>query len=66
LNGRGFSGVVTILFIILLWYEYKAMRNFYGQGEGKTIIKFLLAASWRLFLITILLIVFLIFSLLKV
>jgi hypothetical protein len=61
-----FSPVVTALFIILLLYEYKAMRNFYGQGRGKTIIKFLLAASWRLIVIIFLLIIFSIFSLLKV
>lgn len=60
------STVAAVLFLLMLLYEYKAMRNFYGQGRGKTIVKFLLAASWRLFVITLLLIVFLFFSLLKV
>ena len=61
-----FAGIATMLFFIMLLYEYKAMRNFYGQGRGKTVIKFLLAASWRLIVIIILLIIFLVFSLLKV
>jgi hypothetical protein len=62
----GFSGIATVMIIFLLFYEYKAMRNFYGQRRGKTFLKFMLAASWRLFVIIILLILFSIFSLLKV
>ncbi|MBC7826105.1 MAG: DUF3667 domain-containing protein [Chitinophagaceae bacterium] len=32
----------TILFLYGLFYTVKAMRNFYGQGWGKTIVKFIL------------------------
>ena len=31
-----------ILFLAVMWYLYKAMRNFYGQSRGKTILKYLL------------------------
>lgn len=62
----GFGLVAGITFLILFLYEYKAMRNFYGQGRGKTIVKFLLASSWRFIVVIILLIIFLFYSLLKV
>ncbi len=55
-----------LLTLVLLLYEYKAMRNFYGQGRFKTIIKFLLATAGRVFIIILLFMVFLFFSLLKV
>ena len=54
------------LIIPLLFYEYKAMRNFYGQGRVKTFIKYLLAGAWRFIIVTILFLIFLFFSLLKV
>ncbi|MEO7394061.1 MAG: DUF3667 domain-containing protein, partial [Chitinophagaceae bacterium] len=39
----GFINLLTgILFIILFFYLYKAMRKFYGQKRGKTFLKFLL------------------------
>jgi hypothetical protein len=66
LHWEGFSVISVLITILLLFYEYKAMRNFYQQGRGKTIIKFLLATSWRLFVIIVLSIIFLFFSLLKV
>ena len=37
------SDVVTSIAILLfLFYLYKAMRKFYGQGRFKTIVKFLI------------------------
>ena len=54
------------LIIPLLFYEYKAMRNFYGQGRVKTFIKYLLAGAWRFIIVMILFLIFLFFSLLKV
>ena len=36
------SYIVTILFFGGVYYAYKAMRNFYGQGRGQTISKFLI------------------------
>ena len=61
-----FSVATTFIFLGLLFYEYKAMRNFYGQGRAKTMIKFLLAVFWRFFVIIFLLIVFSFLSVLKV
>ncbi len=61
-----FWTVSVVIFFLLLFYEYKAMRSFYGQGRSKTILKFLLATSWRFFIIVVLSVVFLFFSLLKV
>lgn len=56
----------NLLIGVLFVYEYKAMRNFYGQGRGKTILKFLLAGLWRLIIVMVLFVVFLFLSLLKV
>lgn len=58
--------LMFVFFMLLLMYEYKAMRNFYMQGRLKTIMKFVLAIIFRLAIIFILFIFFLIFSFLKV
>jgi hypothetical protein len=59
----GFIGwLVFILFMILFFYLYKAMRNFYGQGRGKTFFKFLLVAFGSFIMMVILFIFFTIFS----
>lgn len=50
---------------LLLFYEYKAMRNFYGQRRFKTFIKFLLALGGRLIIILLLFVLFFFFSILK-
>lgn len=34
--------IIWLLFLVPFFYEYKAMRVFYQQGRGKTILKFLL------------------------
>jgi hypothetical protein len=33
---------LTIANTVFIFYLYKAMRNFYGQGRVKTIVKFIL------------------------
>lgn len=58
--------VNVLLSILLFFYEYKAMRNYYGQGRAKTIIKFMLAGMGRFTIILILFLFFLLFSFLKV
>jgi len=58
--------VVFLLMIGLLVYEYKAMRNFYGQGRAKTIFKFFLAVFWRFAIFVLLAAMFLIFSIFKI
>ncbi|TMI86564.1 MAG: DUF3667 domain-containing protein [Bacteroidetes bacterium] len=49
---------------ILAWpvYLYLAMKRFYGQGHGKTVIKFLLLNITAYFLLIILMLFFLLFS----
>ena len=46
-------------------YPYRAMRNFYGQGRGKTVIKFILLLTWLTFILMLLLLVMLLFSVFK-
>lgn len=58
--------LAKILIFLLFVYEYKAMRNFYGQGRIKTLVKFILAGMWRFIVIMILFILFLFLSILKV
>lgn len=57
--------VTGILIIYIFYYGYKAMRNFYGQGRLKTLLKYLLIFFWLLVLITVLAIVAFAFSVYK-
>jgi hypothetical protein len=62
-TGWGFLGyVVGLLFILLNFYLYKAMRNFYGQRRFKTFVKYLLTAFLSLIMMIILLAIFFFFS----
>jgi hypothetical protein len=38
---RVFNWITFVLFLFMLYYVYKAMRNFYGQSRGKTILKYI-------------------------
>jgi hypothetical protein len=63
LTGWGFLNIlIFILFIAQLFYLYKAMRNFYGQGRGKTLLKLLFVTFWSFIMMLILLILFMFFS----
>jgi len=46
-------------------YEYKAMRKFYGQSRGKTLLKMFLLNTWLLFITIVLFVVFSIFIFFK-
>ncbi len=61
-TGQILEFVVLILYLLLYFYLYKAMRNFYGQRRAKTILKFLLISFFSLIMFLILLIFFLLFS----
>ncbi|MGH2553851.1 MAG: DUF3667 domain-containing protein, partial [Chitinophagaceae bacterium] len=62
-TGIGFLGIITsILVILLFFYLYKAMRIFYIQGRGKTILKFLIVSFWSLLMMLVLLVFFMFFS----
>ncbi|MBC7949876.1 MAG: DUF3667 domain-containing protein [Chitinophagaceae bacterium] len=50
------------LFIAGIYYAYRAMKNFYGQGTGKTILKFILFNLLCFFSLLLLFTVFLIFT----
>ncbi len=60
---RGMNVIINILSLSILFYLYKAMRNFYEQRRFKTIIKYILLLFSFLFLIVFL---FSIFSLISV
>jgi hypothetical protein len=60
------SWAIGFLCAWMYYYEYRAMRNFYGQSRGKTIFKFILLNIGLFFLVTLIFIGFMIFSFLKV
>lgn len=49
-----FGWIQGLLWLYSLYYMYKAMRNFYQQSRGKTILKFILANFLMLFVMIIL------------
>lgn len=56
------AAIIVFLFI----YEYKAMRNFYQQRRGKTIVKYILLNLMFFFVILILFAVFFFLSIFKI
>ncbi len=56
----------TLLILFIFFYNYKAMRNFYQQGRGKTIAKFLILHTINFFIVMILFVIFFMFSLFKI
>lgn len=57
-----FSWLEFFLGIYLLYFVYKAMRNFYGQGRLKTLLKYVLLWVMTSFTMLILIIIFLAIS----
>lgn len=55
-----------VVILLIFFYLYKAMRNFYQQRRGKTILKFVLLNLSMLVVLGILFAIFIFFSLLKV
>jgi hypothetical protein len=60
------SFISILLFALIFFYEYKAMRNFYAQRRAKTVFKFIFLNMWLLFIVTFLFVVFSFLSFLKV
>lgn len=58
-----FSGLFNIL---LFYYSYKAMRNFYHQGRKKTVAKFILLLLINLIIFIFLFLVFILFSVMTI
>lgn len=54
--------IIFLLFVTLLFYLYKAMRNFYGQRRAKTFFKFLFVGFWSFIMLLVLFISFMFFS----
>ncbi|HET6765881.1 MAG TPA: DUF3667 domain-containing protein [Chitinophagaceae bacterium] len=66
-TGWGFIGIIeTILILTGLFYALKAMKNFYRQGWGKTISKFILFNILCFISLVFLFVVFLLFSLYQI
>ena len=67
LTGWDFLNYVMLFTnLTILFYEYKALRSFYAQRRGKTILKFLLLNLFHFLVLVILFILFTFFSLLKI
>lgn len=63
LTGWNFWDILTaVLFTGLFFYLYKAMRHFYGQGRGKTLLKFILVTLGSLIMMLVLFLLFVFFS----
>jgi hypothetical protein len=56
------SFISAIIILYIFYYLYKAMRNFYRQGRGKTILKYLLLCSMLFVVMLLLMSIFLIIS----
>jgi hypothetical protein len=61
-----FKIAIWFLVVSLFIYEYKGLRNFYQQGRGKTIAKFIVLNFLFVFVLSILFAMFLLFSLFKI
>lgn len=62
----GWVGFIMFAFMLYgIWYAYKAMRVFYGQGRWKTILKFLLLNLLAVVAISFLFVIFLFYSVLR-
>jgi hypothetical protein len=63
LTGLGIiDWIVGFLFVGLLFYLYKGMRNFYGQRRAKTFLKFIFVAFFSFIMMLILLLAFIFLS----
>ncbi|MBX3254580.1 MAG: DUF3667 domain-containing protein [Chitinophagaceae bacterium] len=61
-NGWGLGIVKTSVVLYMIYYIYKAMKNYYAQGRFKTILKYIFLAWMTLIIMTILIVIFFIIS----
>jgi hypothetical protein len=59
---KGTDWVTTVFGLLVIFYWYKSMRNFYEQRRGKTLLKYFLLGFLSIFLMVIIFTVFFIFS----
>ncbi len=58
-TGWGILNLIQVIITIAVWlYMYKAMRKFYGDSRGKTIVKFILLNMLSFFMMMLLLVIF--------
>jgi len=57
-----FSWLKTGLVVYGVYFVYKAMRNFYGQGRYKTLVKYIVLSGMTSVIMTILVLIFLTIS----
>ncbi|HET9434578.1 MAG TPA: hypothetical protein VFO37_12515, partial [Chitinophagaceae bacterium] len=66
-TGWGFIGIIEIILVLTgLFYALKAMKNFYRQGWGKTILKFIILNILCIVSLVFLFVVFFSFSLYQI
>lgn len=61
-----FSWLMIIQFLLIFFYLYKSMRNFYGQTRFKTIVKYAILNFWLLIIFSFLFISMVVNSLLSI
>ena len=61
-----FSMAKVVMILYVVYYVYKAMRNFYGQGRFKTLLKYFLLSVMTLMVMTILVLLTFIISAYKI
>ena len=67
LTGSGLFKILNdLIILVIFFYEYKALRNFYEQRRGKTIVKFFLINFLAYIAMTLLVIGLLIISALQI
>ena len=57
--------IEAVVLLYGVWYAYKAMRKFYGQGKGKTILKFFILNTCAFCSVIILFMAFFLFTVFK-
>ena len=57
--------IEAVVLLYGVWYAYKAMRKFYGQGTGKTMLKFIILNTCAFWSIIILFVAFFLFAVFK-
>lgn len=57
--------IEAVVLLYGVWYAYKAMRKFYGQGTGKTMLKFIILNTCAFWSIIILFMAFFLFAVFK-
>jgi hypothetical protein len=66
LNWIAINWIIALLYVFIFYYEYKALKNFYQQGKGKTILKYFLLNTGHLCVVIVLFLIFTLFSFLKI